>query len=134
MGREKFNKLTDEQKEKIRKKILAKMDELTKMKEKFEQEFDFFDAINDEGISCFECNGKCMDCSLDDLKKCMQNFRMGNLFILKKLRLYEQGMEKYMEGLEVWSQTFLKWLQSDADIESEIKKTKTKNEVIDMYS
>jgi len=134
MGREKFNKLTDEEKEEIRKQIISKMDELTKMKEKFEQEFDFFDAVNDEIISCFECNGKCTGCDLEDLKKCMQNFRIGNIFFLKKLRLYENQMEIYMEGIQIWSETFLKWLQSDADIKSHIEKTKQNEPRLDIYS
>ena len=134
MGRESFNKLTDEQKDKIHDQILAKMDELTNMKATFEEEFDFFDAVNDEAISCFECNGKCPDCNLEDLKKCMFNFRQGNIFLLKKLKLYENSMDKFMEGIEIWCKTFLKWLQSDADIKSGIEETKQAEPKLDIYS
>ena len=134
MGREEFNKLTDKQKDEIHDQILAKMDELTEMKESFDEEFDFFDAVNDEVIGCFECNGICTSCTVEDLKKCVYNFRVGNVFLLKKLKLYENEMGKFMEGLILWSKTFLKWLQSDADIKSEIEKIKTTEPKVDIYS
>ena len=129
MGRTKWNKLTDEKKAEISSEIVVFMDEVTKKKDKFTQEFDFFDAINDEIKSLFECNGDCSTCSVEDVKHCLQNFRVANVYLVKKLKLYDQGLEKFMEGMEIWCKTFLKWLKADSDIEEEIEKTEEVKEV-----
>ena len=128
MGRDKWNKLSKEKKEEISKGIVIYMDKVTDMKEKFDEEFDFMDAINDDLTSLFECDGNCTTCEIENVKACVRNFRIANVYILKKLKLYENGMEMFMEGLMNWCQTFLKWLQADSDIEEEIEKTQPKEE------
>jgi hypothetical protein len=129
MGRVKWNKLSPEKKKEISKEIVTYMDKVTNMKEKFDQEFDFFDAINDEINSLFECNMKCITCELEDVKTCLYNFRIANVYMLKKLKLYENSMSMFMEGIMSWCQTFNKWLQADSDIELEIAKTEIKESV-----
>jgi len=124
MGRKKWNRLSNEKKQELTDKIIAKMDELTKVKNDFEQEFDFFDAINNEIKDCFECNLDCSTCTNDDRAHCMQNFRVTSLYVLKKLKMYEMGMYKFMEGIESWCELFLKLLakginNKDSDISEE---------------
>lgn len=126
MGRVKWNKLSPEKKKEISQEIVIYMDKVTDMKEKFDQEFDFFDAINDEINSLFECDMDCITCDIENVKSCVRNFRIANVYMLKKIKLYENSMALFMEGIMSWCQTFNKWLQADSDIESELEKTETK--------
>ena len=125
MGRSKWNKLTPEKKSEISKKIVIYMNKVTDMKEKFDQEFDFMDALTDDLNSLFECDLECETCDIENIKSCVKNFRIANVYVLKKIKLYENSMSMFMEGIMQWCQVFVKWLQTDADIEANIEKTKT---------
>ena len=129
MGRAKWNKLSPEKKEEISKNIIIYMDKVTDMKEKFEEEFDFMDALNDDLNSLFECDQDCETCNIENIKTCVYNFRIANVYMLKKLKLYENSMSMFMEGIMQWCQVFVKWLQTDSDIDAEIDKTEIKEEI-----
>jgi len=113
MGRKKWNKLTQKKKEELSNKIVEKMDELTNLRDTFEQEFFFFDVLNNEIEDCFECDLECVSCSNEDRAMCMQNFRITNLYILKKVKMYEEGMYKFMFGIENWCKLFLNLLKKE---------------------
>lgn len=94
MGRKKFNNLTLEKKDVIRKKILTNMHNLTKWIGNYNKELDIFDSVNDHILDLFECDAKCDTCDIgDDFKKCMYNFRVANIFLLKKIRHMEHLLE-----------------------------------------
>ena len=129
MGRSKWNKLTPEKKSEISKKIVIYMNKVTDMKEKFDQEFDFMDALTDDLNSLFECDLECETCDIENIKSCVKNFRIANVYVLKKIKLYENSMSMFMEGIMQWCQVFVKWLQTDSDIDAEIDKTEIKEEI-----
>ena len=96
MSRTKFNNLKEDEKRKIGEAILLKMNDLAAMKDKFLDEYDIFDAVNDEAKSLFECNMDCRDCTSEDRANCMQNFRVANVFLLKQIRQMEYIITEQM--------------------------------------
>ncbi len=86
MGRKKFNNFSKEKKEDISNKINGKINEITKLKKSYEKNLDIFDAVNDEMKSLFECDANCSTCDKNDIGKCMQNFRLANIFLQKQCR------------------------------------------------
>ena len=96
MSRKRFNALDEDQKRKVGEQIIRKMDDIAAMKDSFLDEFDIFDAVNDEAKTLFECNMDCRDCTSEDRANCMQNFRVANVFLLKQIRQMEHIITEQM--------------------------------------
>lgn len=115
MGRKKWENLSKEEKKKFKQKIIKKMDELTNMKERFNEEYDFFEAVTDEAKDTFECNLDCTDCGINDIKKCVQNFRVANIYLLKLLKLDMASLHMFMEGLDSYMKALFQILKYQTD-------------------
>lgn len=119
MSRKKWNSLSEEQKKKLYTKIMDKWDKLTEISPDLDNALDIFEAITDHTKDLFECNLDCSDCTLEDLKKCVQNFRQANIFMLGKIKTYEQGLEMFLTGLNLYVKTLLKILKYQIEDEDE---------------
>lgn len=113
MGRKKWNSLSKEGQDKLRLIMIRTINRLVKSQENFDKEFDFFDALNDEIMDCFECNLHCDSCTEIDRANCLENFRTANIFLLKKLRFYEDHLRTYFIAVRKWSKLFFKLIFID---------------------
>jgi hypothetical protein len=100
------------------------MDEFTNIKPDLEDVLDKFEAFTDESKDMFECNLDCRDCSVEDLKACVQNFRMANVYILTKVKMYEQALETFIESLSYYVKSLLEILRYQIEDEEEEEEKK----------
>lgn len=103
---------------------MKKWDELTNIQPNLEDVLDKFEAFTDQAKDLFECNLDCRDCSIEDLKSCVQNFRMANVYIMTKLKMYEQALATFIEGLSYYVQTLLEILKYQIEDEEEVEENK----------
>ena len=99
MGRKKWNKSTDKEKKKIWEKIQNRINNVTELREGYQENLDVFDAVNDKIGDYFECDMDCSTCNCEDRAKCMQGFKLANIFLLKKNRMLLEMYEEYIEGI-----------------------------------
>lgn len=100
MGRKKFEGLSKDKKKSIGDKINAKVNEITRLKKSYHENFDIFEAVNDEMKDLFECNLTCDTCGPDDRGKCMQNFRMANIYFQRQCMILVKTINNYLEVFE----------------------------------
>jgi len=106
MGRKEWNRLTKKGKEKLQEKLMDLQFKLTDLEDNYEKVYDLEETINDNIKSCLECDGDCTTCSEKDQANCLLNFRKANVFILAKLRSYEEFFQdavhyiiKFIQGM-----------------------------------
>lgn len=100
MGRKKFEKFNDNKKKEIQKKIVDKINEITQLKKSYSENLDVFEAVNDEMKDIFECDLDCSTCGIDDRGKCLQSFRLGNVFFQKQCRILVDIINEYVDVFE----------------------------------
>ncbi|MHA1748707.1 MAG: hypothetical protein ACTSYF_08740 [Promethearchaeota archaeon] len=101
--------MSEDEKESFSKKILDAINEITRMRESYEEEKKIFDEINDKIQSLFECDLECTTCSPEDRAKCMQNFRVANIFLQKETRYVIHVFNEY---LNVFNEIIVKLVKS----------------------
>ena len=100
MGRKKFKSYNKEKKNEIVNKINTKINEIVKLKKSYQENLDIFEAVNDETKDLFECDLTCDTCGEEDRGKCMQNFRMGNIFLQRQCLILITTINSYLEVFE----------------------------------
>lgn len=106
--RKKWNEMSDKDKENLMEVIRERMLDLTEKRESLEEEYNCFEEINDQIQDTFECDMKCETCDEVDRARCMQSFRIANVYWIKKLRLYEDYFLKTLEtSLDVLKELIL---------------------------
>lgn len=137
MGRKKWNALSTEEKKKFSNKLLESWDKFSKVKDKLTDQLDVFEAFTDEAKYLFECDLICTTCTVDDVKNCLYNFRQANFYMLTKIKMWEEGLDKFIEGLDGYMQTLLRILnyQIDDEIkeEEQLKENPKKPDIL-IYS
>lgn len=101
MGREKFNNLSTTKKQIISNEINAKINEITKLKKSYKENLDIFDAVNDEMKSLLECDSDCSTCDTNDIGKCLQNFRLANIFLQRQCRQLVHIIDNYLDTFSI---------------------------------
>lgn len=86
MGRKKFDSFSKEKKQSVSDEINVKINEITRLKKSYEENLDIFDAVNDEMKTLLECDADCSTCDKNDIGRCMQNFRLANVFLQRQCR------------------------------------------------
>jgi len=77
------------------------LDEVLELKEGHEEEVDFMEGLNDEIENILSCDLDCTTCTCEERAQCMQDWKVMNMMLLKKLRLYEQEFSAFLEHMHL---------------------------------
>lgn len=98
------------------------------------EEFDMMELIEDSIKDIFSCDLNCATCSDMDRGKCMQSFKKGNLYWLRKIAQQEQILEgivsKIDEGTKALVEMNRKTRKMFKDITSNDDKYKKREEEV----
>lgn len=60
-------------------------EKILELKDNILEEFDMLELVEDSIKDVFDCDLNCVTCSNDERGKCMQGFKKGNIFWLRKI-------------------------------------------------
>ncbi|MEE9439570.1 MAG: hypothetical protein V3V14_11260 [Saprospiraceae bacterium] len=63
------------------------------------EEFDMMELIEDEIKTIFQCDLECKTCSKEEQGICLQNFKKGNLYWLRKIAQDEKMLKEVVEDM-----------------------------------
>lgn len=111
-------------------KLQNKISELC---EDVREEFDILELIQDSIKEIFDCDLDCSTCSTKEQGKCMQDFKVGNLLLLRKLQQDEYIILDFIQNVEDIIHLVKDWKQA-LDAEKDEAENKSKNKYKDRFN
>lgn len=123
-------KRSNEEEKRVMNKLQNKIMELC---EDVREEFDILELIQDSVKEIFDCDLDCSTCSTKEQGKCMQNFKVGNLLLLRKLQQDEYIILDFIQNVEDIIHLVKDWKQA-LDMEKREVENKSKERYKDRFN
>ena len=101
-GKNKDN--VEKEHEKLNKQILQLRDSAL-------EEFDMLELVEDSIKDVFDCDLNCVTCSRIEQGKCMQSFKKGNIYWLRKIAQDEWMIKDIVEKLDVMREALVEMME-----------------------
>ena len=74
------------------------------------EEFDMLELVEDSIKDVFDCNLNCVTCSREEQGECMQSFKKGNLYWLRKIAQDEWMIKDIVEKMDVMREALVEMM------------------------
>lgn len=84
--------------------------QILKLRDSVLEEFDMIELIEDSIKDVFDCDLNCVTCSREEQGKCMQNFKKGNLYWLRKIAQDEWMIKDIVQKMDTMREALVEMM------------------------
>lgn len=91
---------------------------IIELKEDVLEEFDMLELIEDSIKDVFDCDLNCATCSREEQGQCMQNFKKGNIYWIRKIAQDEEMIKNVVIKMEGMMEALIEMMEKQREFYS----------------